>query len=72
MMVRLSVRNSPRYFRAGTRPDGLEGEYGLTDKGYKMSPDQAQAILELRLHRLTGLEREKVVNEYKDILERIQ
>jgi DNA gyrase subunit A len=55
-----------------TRPDGLEGEYGLTKKGYKMSPDQAQAILDLRLHRLTGLEREKVVNEYKEILDRIQ
>ncbi len=55
-----------------TQPDGLEGEYGLTKKGYRLSPDQAQAILELRLHRLTGLEREKIVNEYKDILDKIK
>jgi DNA gyrase subunit A len=61
--------------RAGdisTRPDALEGEYGITDKGYRLSPDQAQAILELRLNRLTGLERDKIVNEYKDILEKIK
>jgi len=55
-----------------TRPDSLEGDYGLTDEGYRLSPDQAQAILELRLHRLTGLERDKIVNEYKDILDKIQ
>ena len=55
-----------------TRPDGLTDEFGLTDKGYKLSPEQAQAILELRLHRLTGLERDKIVNEYKEILEKIQ
>ena len=61
--------------RAGdisTQPDDLEGEFGLTDKGYKLSPDQAQAILELRLNRLTGLERDKIVNEYKEILNKIQ
>jgi DNA gyrase subunit A len=55
-----------------TRPDSLEGDFGLGDKGYRLSPDQAQAILELRLHRLTGLERDKIVNEYKEVLERIQ
>jgi DNA gyrase subunit A len=55
-----------------TRPDRLEGDFGMGDKGYRLSPDQAQAILELRLHRLTGLERDKIVNEYKEILERIQ
>ena len=55
-----------------TRPEGLEGDYGLSDKGYQLSPDQAQAILELRLHRLTGLERDKIVNEYKDILDKIK
>jgi DNA gyrase subunit A len=55
-----------------TRPDSLEGDFGMGDKGYRLSPDQAQAILELRLHRLTGLERDKIVNEYKEILLRIQ
>nr|MDJ0928917.1 DNA gyrase subunit A [Gammaproteobacteria bacterium] len=61
--------------RAGeirTRPDDLEGEYGATDKGYRLSPAQAQAILDLRLHRLTGLEQEKILNEYKDILDKIE
>ncbi len=61
--------------RAGdisTRPDTLEGEFGISAKGYRLSPDQAQAILELRLNRLTGLERDKIVNEYKDILEKIK
>ncbi len=61
--------------RAGgisTRPDALVGDYGLSDQGYRLSPDQAQAILDLRLNRLTGLERDKIITEYKDILEKIQ
>lgn len=55
-----------------TRPDHLEDGFGLTDAGYKLSPVQAQAILDLRLHRLTGLEQEKIINEYKEILEKIK
>jgi DNA gyrase subunit A len=55
-----------------TRPDALEGEFGISANGYRLSPDQAQAILELRLNRLTGLERDKIVNEYKEILEKIK
>jgi len=55
-----------------TRPDSLQGDYGLVEQGYRLSPDQAQAILDLRLHRLTGLEREKIVNEYKDLLGKIK
>ncbi len=61
--------------RAGkidTRPDGLEDIYGPVKDGYRLSPTQAQAILELRLHRLTGLERDKITNEYKEILEKIK
>jgi len=61
--------------RAGdtdTRPDGLEGEVGLIDGGYRLSAVQAQAILDLRLHRLTGLEQDKIVNEYKEILDKIK
>ncbi len=61
--------------RAGdtdTRPDGLVDGSGLQDGKYRLSAVQAQAILDLRLHRLTGLEQEKIINEYKDILEKIK
>jgi DNA gyrase subunit A len=57
--------------RAGAdacRPDDLEPQYGLRDGDYHLSPAQAQAILELRLHRLTGLEHEKLLNEYQEKL----
>ncbi|MFT4861015.1 MAG: DNA gyrase subunit A [Pseudohongiellaceae bacterium] len=50
------------------RPDGLDEQYGLKDNQYFLSPDQAQAILELRLHRLTGLEHDKLINDYQDLL----
>ena len=61
--------------RAGktdTRPDELAPEYGLHDGTYHLSPVQAQAILDLRLHRLTGLEQDKILKEYKEILEKIK
>tara|TARA_R110000822_G_scaffold92912_8_gene214189 strand:+ start:2712 stop:5357 length:2646 start_codon:yes stop_codon:yes gene_type:complete len=57
--------------RAGAescRPDGLDEQFGLRDGKYYLSPEQAQAILELRLHRLTGLEHEKLLAEYQEIL----
>ena len=60
--------------RAGAescRPDDLPEGYGLRDDGYRLSPEQAQAILDLRLHRLTGLETEKLFKEYGEILDRI-
>ena len=50
------------------RPDDLEERYGLKDTEYFLSPEQAQAILELRLHRLTGLEHEKLISDYKELL----
>ncbi|MDG2250006.1 MAG: DNA gyrase subunit A [Gammaproteobacteria bacterium] len=53
------------------RPEELETRYGLKGSTYFLSPDQAQAILELRLHRLTGLEHEKLINDYKALLEQI-
>ena len=53
------------------RPDELEPQYGLRDGMYYLSPVQAQAILELRLHRLTGLEHEKLLNEYQERLREI-
>ena len=52
-----------------SKPDGLSDKFGLTEKGYKLSENQAQEILQLRLQRLTGLEQEKIVSEYKNILE---
>ncbi|WP_341520864.1 DNA gyrase subunit A [Pseudomonas sp. G.S.17] len=60
--------------RAGAdscRPDNLDPQYGLRDGKYFLSPEQAQAILELRLHRLTGLEHEKLLTEYQEILAQI-
>jgi len=54
-----------------SRPEGIGPEYGMTDKGYRLSDIQAQAILELRLQRLTGLEQDKIVNEYRDVMEKI-
>jgi|TARA_R110000772_G_scaffold236733_1_gene348448 DNA gyrase subunit A len=53
------------------RPDELEPQYGLIDGQYHLSPVQAQAILDLRLHRLTGLEHEKLLNEYDEKLREI-
>jgi DNA gyrase subunit A len=61
--------------RAGdmdTRPDGLLTDSGLIDGEYHLSPVQAQAILDLRLHRLTGLEQDKIVKEYREILDKIK
>ena len=61
--------------RAGsisTRPDGLAAELGLSTTGYRLSEAQAQAILELRLHRLTGLEQGKIVAEFQELLLVIQ
>ena len=53
------------------RPDDLEPQYGVHDSKYYLSPVQAQAILDLRLHRLTGLEHEKLIGEYKELLIKI-
>ena len=53
-----------------SKPDGLSDKFGLTEKGYKLSDNQAQEILQLRLQRLTGLEQEKIVSEYKNILDK--
>jgi DNA gyrase subunit A len=60
--------------RAGaisTRPNGLAAEFGMNGAGYRLSEDQAQAILDMRLHRLTGLEQDKIIEEFKELLVRI-
>ena len=54
-----------------SRPDGLGPEFGLRKQGYFLSDAQAQAILELRLQRLTGLEQDKIFTEYKEVMEKI-
>jgi DNA gyrase subunit A len=61
--------------RAGevvTRPDDLADEFGLQAAGYRLSETQAQAILDLRLHRLTGLEQDKIVAEFQELLVQIR
>lgn len=55
-----------------SRPDDLPEHYGLRDGSYYLSPEQAQAILELRLHRLTGLEQDKIIDEYRQLLDVIK
>ncbi|MFN2381158.1 MAG: DNA gyrase subunit A [Guyparkeria sp.] len=57
---------------AASRPEALGDEFGLQEDGsYRLSPEQAQAILEMRLNRLTGLEQDKIVEEYAKLLDRI-
>ncbi|MDP3008535.1 MAG: DNA gyrase subunit A [Methylococcales bacterium] len=57
---------------ARSRPDELSLEFGMVDGGvYRLTETQAQAILDLRLHRLTGLEQDKIISEYQQLLEQI-
>lgn len=79
--VELMARNWPPGIvldmlqRAGAdicRPVDLEPEFGLHDANYRLSAVQAQAILDLRLHRLTGLEQDKILEEFKGIIITIQ
>jgi DNA gyrase subunit A len=61
--------------RAGaesSRPDGVGDQFGLIDGKYHLTERQAQAILDLRLHKLTGLEQDKIIAEYREILEKIE
>lgn len=58
--------------RAAYRPEGLPTQYGMQPDGlYRLSDDQAQEILQMRLQRLTGLEQDKIVGEYKDVMAEI-
>ncbi|NOS97033.1 MAG: DNA gyrase subunit A, partial [Methylotenera sp.] len=52
-----------------SRPEGLSVDFGMTPNGYKLSDIQAQEILQMRLQRLTGLEQDKVVSEYKEVMD---
>ncbi|MBI3376465.1 MAG: DNA gyrase subunit A [Betaproteobacteria bacterium] len=64
MIERVAGGNAATQFR----PEGLSAEYGSKENGYRLSGEQAQAILELRLQRLTGLERDKIRDEYKEVM----
>ena len=57
--------------RDACRPDDLPAGLGMQGEEYFLSPAQAQAILELRLHRLTGLEHEKLLKDYEDLIREI-
>ena len=60
--------------RAGaraSRPEGLPDEFGYIENKYHLSEAQAQAILDMRLHRLTGLEQDKIIKEYEEFLTKI-
>ncbi len=60
--------------RAGadaSRPDDLPEGYGITPDGYRLTETQAQAILDLRLQKLTGLEQDKIISEFQELLDRI-
>jgi len=63
----LLARGSAEAFR----PEGLAPEFGLKEDGYRLSDAQAQAILELRLQRLTGLEQDKIRGEYREVMDAI-
>ncbi|HYW91909.1 MAG TPA: DNA gyrase subunit A [Gammaproteobacteria bacterium] len=61
--------------RAGagaSRPEDMPEGFGMTADGYRLTATQAQAILDLRLHRLTGLEQDKIIGEYEQLLEQIR
>ncbi|MCP3664474.1 MAG: DNA gyrase subunit A [Gammaproteobacteria bacterium] len=61
--------------RAGSdasRPEDLVPEFGLVEQGYRLTEVQAQAILDLKLHRLTGLEQDKILTEYSEIIDKIK
>ena len=57
---------------AASKPENLGEMYGLHEGRYQLTEVQAQAILDLRLHRLTGLEQDKIIAEYREILEKIE
>ena len=68
-MVSKLIKNSGSI---STKPENLGKEFGLSGSSYKLSEIQAQAILDLRLQRLTGLEQDNLVNEYEEILKEIE
>jgi DNA gyrase subunit A len=67
-LVRDMLGKSPA---AQFRPEGLAAQYGLLEDGYHLSDEQAQAIIDLQLRRLTGLEQDKIRDEYREVMVKI-
>ncbi len=67
LLARATETTIPEAFK----PEGLSDAFGLKEDGYKLSDTQANEILQMRLQRLTGLEQDKIVGEYKEIIEKI-
>src|SRR5210317_1805259 len=65
VVVSMLKKDDPKQYQ----PEGLLSIYGLKEKGYKLSDTQAQEILQMRMQRLTGLEQDKIVTEYKEIMD---
>jgi len=60
-----------RAMAADYRPEGLSADFGLSAQGYRLSDVQSQRILEMQLQRLTNMEQDKIVSEYRDVMEQI-
>ena len=71
LVQELLARATERTVSEAFRPEGISEAFGLKADGYKLSDIQAQEILQMRLQRLTGLEQDKIVQEYKEVIERI-
>jgi DNA gyrase subunit A len=71
LVKELLARATERTVSEAFRPEGLGDSFGLKADGYKLSDTQASEILQMRLQRLTGLEQDKIVQEYKEVIEKI-
>ncbi|WP_116611167.1 DNA gyrase subunit A [Paraburkholderia unamae] len=72
MLARAEQENSAAGGREAYRPEGLNPQYGMqTDGLYRLSDTQAQEILQMRLQRLTGLEQDKIIGEYREVMAQI-
>ena len=71
LVAELLARAAERTISEAFKPEGISDLFGLNDGGYKLSDVQAGEILQMRLQRLTGLEQDKIVSEYKEVIERI-
>ena len=71
LVKELLARATEKTISEAFRPEGISEAFGLKSDGYKLSEIQANEILQMRLQRLTGLEQDKIVQEYKEVIEKI-
>ncbi|MDR0244753.1 MAG: DNA gyrase subunit A [Burkholderia sp.] len=72
MLTRAEAENASAGGRSAYRPEGLNAAFGMQNDGlYRLSDTQAQEILQMRLQRLTGLEQDKIIGEYRDVMAQI-